>query len=516
MHAPCNRTADIRNQAVRRIRRLVLTGIATAALLAGCGRYFNAEIAGYVKDSESEAGINGAVIRIYLAEPESPEAEGFIVETASVSSSGNDGYFNHRIIWENAFPAFGAEGDTSTVWLGISHEDYLPAIAPIRGILSDTVNFVPDVLLDRAEFSVPSVRGRVVDPVGDGLNGIRVVLDILSTEDEEDYVTVTTEIDGVDGTYEFTDVSWRDDEAAGSGSDTEEVEILIDDNDYSSSDVLAVLLSSDQHIEVSGVINAASDEFSVPRVWGRVVDVAGNPVNGVRVVLDLASTDGTDETEDYVATTATIDAEDGTFEFNDVTWVDETALGSLSDEESATLSIDDNDYETSDTITVTLESDQEQELTQEFTVTRIDATSFTARITGRTIERTGTSPDIQETPRQGIEVVCTFEDDDPDSPHTVYAYTNPDGEYSIPIQWTDLSPGDFLEDTPDDTIPQGEDGLIVEITFSAPFASASFVGAIGGSGVGVYELPAGEIDDDRLIKSWLNPTYVPDAVYVSP
>lgn len=47
--------------------------------LAGCGGYYAGEIAGYIKDAESNAGINGAIIRIYSEQPESAAQDGFIV-----------------------------------------------------------------------------------------------------------------------------------------------------------------------------------------------------------------------------------------------------------------------------------------------------------------------------------------------------------------------------------------------------------------------------------------------------
>ena len=492
--------------------KLVCIALCISTALTSCGWYFTSDIAGYVKDSESENGIDGAVIRIYLEQPATADADGFIVETASATSSGNAGYFSHRVIWQNLLPSFGEEGDSNSLWLGITHEDYLAAVVEIRGILSDTVNLVPDVTLDRAGFSVPLVTGRVVDPSGDGVNGVRVVLDIPTTEEEEDYVSVTTDFEDEAGRYRFTDVSWRDDEAAGSGSDTEDVEVYIDDNQYSSMDVLTVSLVSDQEITIPDTdnIRASSDEFSVDRVWGRILDVAGEPLNGVRIILDLASTDGVDETEDYIATSATVDGDEGIYEFINVTWTDETQLGSITDNETATLTIDDNDYEAAAPLAITLQSGDEQEIVQDITVTRIDATDFASRLTGRCLTRSGTAPDIQDLPVRGVEVTCTWSDDD--GAHTLYGQTDINGEYSFYIQWTDATPGDFLDGPAEPTIPAGEDGLIVEIVFAPPFNTESFIGATAGT----PELPVGvgAADDDRLVKSWLNPNYAPDVINV--
>ncbi len=53
-----------------------------------------------------------------------------------------------------------------------------------------------------------------------------------------------------------------------------------------------------------------------------------------------------------------------------------------------------------------------------------------------------------------------------------------------------------------------EESSLRKIVFSEPFWLESFTGA----NAGTYELPGGLSDDDRLVKSWLNPNYVPDAV----
>ena len=158
---------------------------------------------------------------------------------------------------------------------------------------------------------------------------------------------------------------------------------------------------------------------------------------------------------------------------------------------------DDNDYETTTEITITLESEQAAEVDQNFTVTRIDSTSFETTVTGRCLDRSGTAPDIVDTPARGVEVVCTYTDDD--GAHTLYDQTDVNGEYSFFVQWTDAESRDFVDGTPDSTIPKGEDGLVVEIAFDAPFDGESFTGA-----------------DNRLVKSWLDPNYVPDAIHVVP
>ena len=119
----------MKSDGIKRHRKLA--GVAVPAL-ASCGGYYTADIAGYVKDDETGAGVNGAIIRVYSEEPETADAEGFTVETASMTSGGNAGYYSHKIIWRNWLPAFGDEGDSGSVWLAITHDDYVPAITVAR------------------------------------------------------------------------------------------------------------------------------------------------------------------------------------------------------------------------------------------------------------------------------------------------------------------------------------------------------------------------------------------------
>jgi len=367
---------------------LVLFPLFTAVLgLQGCGTYYDAEIAGYVKDMDTDAGINGAVIRMYLTEDDitaEEEAEDgsvyYIVETASMSSQGNDGYFSHKIMWQNAFGEFGSEGDSGEVWLKITHEDYIETTAQVSGILSDTINLVPDILLDRATFSTPQLRGRVLNVSGEGVNGVRVVLDLSST---------------------------------------------------------------------------------------------------------------TEETEDYITTTGFSDGEPGYYIFQEVTWRDEEPDSDAADTESASVSIDDPDYEYGSTLAVTLTSSQASEAPDDIVVTRKPRTQFSTNVTGRCFARYDNAGiDPVDIPVQGVEVTITY--DDGNGSHTLYDQTDGTGSFGLLIQWTDTSPGDFIEGTPDSSVPDGEDGLEINIDYD----DANFT----------------DLTNFNL-KSWLNPNYIPDGVY---
>lgn len=388
-------------EAPSRYRRKLATKIviclalpAAFVILSGCGGYYTGEIAGYIKDSENAAGINGAVIRIYAEEPASASEDGFIVETASMSSGGNGGYFSHKIIWQSYFPAFGEEGDSGSVWLGIVHGDYTDAIAHVRGVISDTVNVVPDILLVRATFETPEITGRLVDVAGEGVNGIRLELDLASTTDEaEDYVTTTATIDGNPGTYRFQNVSWRDEAPDSPSADTESATVIIDDPDYESAAPLQLLVTSDQAVEAADTI----------------------------------------------------------------------------------------------------------------VVTRKARSDFSVTLQGRCINRYTSSSGVEENPAPGVEVTVTYKTQD-DTLHTLYDQTDGTGSFSFFIQWTDDSSGDFDGPSPDgaddSSIPEGEDGLYVQIQYDTPFNGEDVIGGDANAYDG----------NDFLLKSWIDPNVLPDAV----
>lgn len=307
---------------------LLAAAVSGSLLISSCGRYYSGEIAGYVKDAESDEGINGAVVKLFLTEEEVANEE-YVVKTASMTSNGNDGYFSHKIIWQQTFGEFGAEGDSGEIWLTAEHEDYQTVSMQINGILSDTINVIPDIVMERATFEVPEVRGRVVDVNGDGVNGVRVVLDLDSTADEaEDYVTTTATANGDIGIYQFENVTWKDEEAAGQNSDDEPVTISVDDNQYTGDTALSIILTSGQEREVTDeivVTRKPRTDFST-RVTGQVMrrygtggggEITDVPEQGVEVKLIFYNQDLELEKILYSQTDGT-----GTYSFF-VEWQDE-------------------------------------------------------------------------------------------------------------------------------------------------------------------------------------------------
>ena len=194
---------------------LALAGL-VLALFAGCGiYYYRAPIQGFVIDGETEAGINEATVRIYTQEVSSADVQGYVAQTSTVTQGGSAGYYSSTVIWGRWFGgAYGEEGDTTTIWLGVTHPDYGSVVVPAEGILSDEDNLVASIRLSQTTFELDALRGRVVDANGAGVNGVRVVLDLPqvddSEDDSEDQVAQTATIDGAAGTYLFSPVEWSD------------------------------------------------------------------------------------------------------------------------------------------------------------------------------------------------------------------------------------------------------------------------------------------------------------------
>ena len=494
----CSRLSIYRLTAVITVTALIL---AAALLLTGCPRYYKGEVAGYVRDSETDNGVNGATIHMYLEQPETAEDPSFIIETATMTSGGNAGYYSSSIIWEKYFAKFGSEGDSGAIWIGVLHEDYLSKVAKVSGILSDTMNVVPDIKIETSLFTVPSLTGRVVNESGEYLNGIRLVLDLESTPDEEeDYVATTQTIDDKAGSYQFTNIEWKDNDPddAENSQDTEPAVIRVSDDEYLDADdtPLSVTLNSDQEMEAPQDIEVTIEQqtnFTCPEVTGRVVNSSGEGVNGVRVTLDIARTS---DDEEFVATTATIDGIPGTYQFTDIGWRDETADTKTTDTETGNIEVDDDNYTGGSAESVTLYSDQTVDVPNDISVTRAPRTDFSANIRGECYYLDSSASD-PERPIAGVDVTVTYTEDDETTNHTLTAQTNTNGVYTFLIQWTD---SDSSSGTVN--IPEGEDTISVDITYSSndePGNSYSFDNVTG------YE-----------VRSWINPNNIPDKVDTDP
>lgn len=335
----------------RRVARaaLALSVVLATALLASCGGYYyRATVQGFVVDEESDVGINEATVRVYTDEIEEPDAEGYVVQTSTVTQGGNAGYYSSTVIWRRVFGAYGTEGDTTTLWLSFTHPDYGSQVVSAEGILSEEDNLIATVRLGQTSFDLPALRGRVVDGNGTGVNGVRVVLDlpvVEGSDDDTDQVTLTATVDGTTGTYEFAPVEWSE-ENTGDPNGEVSATIRVDDPEWgdpsytgdpgtSDDDYIVerqvVLVPGDQTRVVTSAIPVSRlprTEFTTTvtgRLVERLVDGSGGfvedrPVQGVGVTLSFdRETDGGLESP-YRTLADTTDAQ-GSYSFT-VTWVD--------------------------------------------------------------------------------------------------------------------------------------------------------------------------------------------------
>ena len=323
-----------------------VVGVGLAALiLAGCGGYYyRATIQGFVIDEETDAGINEATVRIYTDEVDSADAEGFVAQTSTVTQGGSAGYYSSTVIWRRVFGAYGREGDTTTIWIAVTHPDYGSAVVAAKGILSGDDNLVAPIRLDQTTFSIPALRGRVEDQNGAGLNGVRVVLEIpvlSGDESPDERVTQTATIDGTPGRFEFAPVSWSDRNTADPGGEVAAV-VRVDDPEWGAEDgespvqreVVLVPAEQTRHIATPfPVYRLPRTEFSTVvegRLLERTEDFGGQVddrgVQGVRVKLEYwRRTDEqpdphTDSDDPFRVLIDHTDAQ-GTYRFN-VSWTD--------------------------------------------------------------------------------------------------------------------------------------------------------------------------------------------------
>ncbi|MFW5802019.1 MAG: hypothetical protein ACOCVC_08280, partial [Spirochaeta sp.] len=195
--------------------RLWIFGIAAAVLIAGifgsCSYYHRATVEGFVEDADTAEGINSVTVRFYQERPDEADSSGFFARTSTATTGGNPGYYRNTVIWDNYFSEYGAEGDTGTVYLGLTHDDYSPQVVEVPGILSDDVNTLETIELQRVTFAAGEVFGRVVrDTDGSGQNGVRVELTIPELDEQgnatgetREYVAPTGDRNGESGWYSF-------------------------------------------------------------------------------------------------------------------------------------------------------------------------------------------------------------------------------------------------------------------------------------------------------------------------
>lgn len=221
-------------------RSLLLAAAVLPLLLGGCSYYHRATVQGFVEDEATGTGINNATVRFYQEEPNRPSSSGFFARTSTSTSGGNPGYYRNTVVWDRYFSEFGAEGDSGTIYLGVTHPDYQGRVIRMPGILSDDINTLQTIQLQRVTFAAGEVYGRVIRAGdGSGVNGVRMVLTVPDLDDagsptgsEREYVAVTGMRTGESGWYSFDEPSWRDASTDPGGSSEVDARIEIDDPDW--------------------------------------------------------------------------------------------------------------------------------------------------------------------------------------------------------------------------------------------------------------------------------------------
>lgn len=349
--------ASARGVRRRRMRHVAyaVAALGTAAVLAGCGGYFyEADVQGRIVDAESDAGINDAVVRVYLTEPASADAAGYVAQSATFTANA-DGTYQAVVRWTTEEAGvWGGEGDIRTIWLGVVDDDYVDRIVRIDGLLSGETNTVPTITLERATFRLAALEGRLVDATGAGVNGVTVELDFpvvegagVDDDPSDEVVQTATSADGTTGVFRFEDLEWNENNTTdGSGAVT--VTIRVNDADYGAEEpghdpdaaeygVLALPPLEIVPGETTRTVAGPTTVYRLPRtefttqITGRLferIDTANRsedvPVQGVEVTLTWTRRLAGDET----ATETRIEKTNaqGVYTFAGITWID-TAPG---------------------------------------------------------------------------------------------------------------------------------------------------------------------------------------------
>jgi hypothetical protein len=204
--------------------------LAAALLAAGCTRYPSAEISGYVKDQALGLGVTGATVRIYLSKPAAADADGAVAETTTAYNGQIPGYFDRKIMWATGSPAFQEQGDTITIWIGVTHPDFASHIVEVPGVLSGGQNIVPDVLTQRTGFSTGSLTGTLSRTAAPAQPVWKIGLDLaLGPSESDDYVQYVTLVGSGPCTAAFTfpNIHWSNTSPGGTGFDQKQVKLWI-------------------------------------------------------------------------------------------------------------------------------------------------------------------------------------------------------------------------------------------------------------------------------------------------
>ncbi len=464
------------------------------ALLSACSDFYTAEVAGFIKQERSPnanlppPGVNGVEVRVYLRMPNSFDSADFVAHTTtgtnrSVIGTTLDGYFSHSLAWESSSSDYGSDGDLRRIWIATSHPDYEEAIVPFDGILSDSINVLPDTLLQSHKWGPNSVVGQVIDN-GVGINGVRVEL-LFNDATAHGQAVRTQTFDRRDGVYVFDDVKWPVELG-----DELEAKIVVEDGAYIGEVATSVTLQADQDVDVLDRLRVSSSRFSLPELRGKVVDESGRGVNGVRLAASLQDGDATR----WATISGDPGGAPGTFRFRELAWdlPGDTSLEAARGTWTLSVEVDDTQYEqVSDggkPVEVPVARDLAATLADDIIVTRTRRGSFTATLVGRCVERVTTvDGEVLLLPIGGVSVAVSYDDDN--GTHRLATGTDADGEYAVLLNWSN--------DAPSGGPSAGEDLLHATLSFESP----------------------GELQFQDLhvqVPSWLDPARAPDATGMRP
>lgn len=217
-------------------------------------------------------GIDGVRVVLTLADSEL-EFEGY-----TQTLDGRPGsYALDDVRWDEA------TGNESDSTIAVADPSYLTAGPVAAQLIADQIVVISEPLTVRSSlFSVKRVRGRVIDRLGQGVNGVRIVLrPDLARDPDAAWATVSTEVDGERGVYQFVDFSWSMPSSSDlfDTYDTQKVLLEVDDDVYVpaiSSRVLPVAIGYLQELDVSYdlvVVRQPRSDFSA-LVEGRCVELS--------------------------------------------------------------------------------------------------------------------------------------------------------------------------------------------------------------------------------------------------
>lgn len=197
---------------------------------------------------------------------------------------------------------------------------------------------------------------------------------------------------------------------------------------------------------------------------GRIVNEStGDGLNGVRVRIKYESGSTPENKDDFDASAQSIETDEGSgyFEFGNIEWRD-------TETQDIYIWVDDANFQTvNDSIardwenpfTLNIEASEfTEDISTDFSVTRIDTENFSTVLNGRIFKLVGTENRDLGIEGITVQVKYSYTFDGATSDIIRYDETNNEGRYSIDIDWKgEVNAGS--------DIPEGEDAIFIDIVF---------------------------------------------------